>query len=58
MLYRTITAVLAAALACWLGGCAGPHGERPALDNAAVRPGAETYGFSGGYAGATGGGFH
>ena len=40
-----------------LSACAGPHGERPALDQAVERPGASTYGFSGGYVGATGGGF-
>jgi hypothetical protein len=37
-----------------LVGCAGPHGEKPALDNAVQRPSSSTYGFSGGYAGATG----
>ena len=45
-------------LALWLAGCAGPHGEKPALNSAAVQPGASNYGFSGGYVGATGGGFH
>ena len=48
--------ILCAACAALLG-CAGPHGERAALDNAVSRPGAERYGFSGGYVGATGGGF-
>jgi hypothetical protein len=45
------------AAAAWLAACAGPHGEKPALDPAVERPGAATYGFTGGYAGATGGGF-
>ena len=57
MTFRSIAAVLAATAALWLAGCAGPHGEKPALDNAAARPGGTNYGFSGGYVGATGGGF-
>ncbi len=40
-----------------LAGCAGPHGEKPALDNAVQRPASSSYGFTGGYVGATGGGF-
>lgn len=57
MMVRVSAAVLAAWVAFCLAGCAGPHGERAALDNAATRPGASNYGFSGGYVGATGGGF-
>ncbi len=38
-----------------LTACAGPQGERPKLDNAVVRPNSETYGFTGGYAGAVAG---
>ncbi len=57
MMLRMTAAVMLTTAALWLVGCAGPHGERPALDNAAVRPGATEYGFSGGYVGATGGGF-
>lgn len=44
-------------VAAALSACAGPHGEKPALDTAVQRPGQSDYGFSGGYVGATGGGF-
>lgn len=49
--------MLLAVLAVVLTACAGPHGEKPALDPAVERPGASNYGFTGGYIGATGGGF-
>lgn len=54
---NTLLRVVLLALAGVVGGCAGPHGEKPALDTAAQRPGSDNYGFSGGYVGATGGGF-
>ena len=57
MTMRAVAALLAAVMALWLSGCAGPHGEKPALDRAVIQPGASNYGFSGGYVGATGGGF-
>ena len=58
MLFRTTATLLTALATLWLAGCAGPHGEKPALNSAAVQPGGSNYGFSGGYVGATGGGFH
>ena len=58
MTRRTVAAALAAFMTLCIAGCAGPHGEKPALNSAAVQPGGSNYGFSGGYVGATGGGFH
>ena len=46
-------AVLASLIA--LCACAGPHGERPHLDNAVERPNSNQYGFTGGFVGATAG---
>ncbi|MDX7950068.1 hypothetical protein P7D22_02615 [Lichenihabitans sp. Uapishka_5] len=57
MRVRFVTAMLAVTASLWLAGCAGPNGERPALDNAVVRPSSSNYGFSGGYVGTTNGGF-
>ncbi len=47
--------IAAVGLVVVLSGCAGPHGERPYLDNAVVRPNSTPYSFTGGYAGATAG---
>ena len=57
MTMRFAAALLVLSAGWCLGGCAGPHGEKPALDRAVIQPGATNYGFSGGYVGATGGGF-
>jgi hypothetical protein len=54
---RATRFLLLLTVAASLMACAGPHGEKPALDHAVERPGADSYGFTGGYVGATGGGF-
>ncbi|MCW6510561.1 hypothetical protein [Lichenifustis flavocetrariae] len=49
--------IIAIGTSCLLAACAGPHGEKPVLNQAVERPSSAPYAFGGGYVGATGGGF-